>query len=134
VMVKSDLLCAADEKKAYLDEAGREAFRLWAEREKDRAIAEAARRYGDYWFSNSSRHYSASRQWMALAQTQKWLKDPKHHLPLPPPPPPLFSAYPYPNPYLYYHPGLYWGLPPFWSSSPYYFYCPNFEEPPKGEK
>lgn len=134
VMGKSDLLCAADEKKSYLDKAGREAFMLWAEREKDRAIAEATRRYWDYWLSNPSRHYSAYRQWMELDQTQKWLKDPKHHPPPPLPPPPLFSPYSYPNPYLYYHPGLCWGFPPFWPSSPYYFYSPYFEEPSKGDK
>jgi len=129
---KGNLLWAADEKNAYPDKAGREAFRLWAEREKDRAIAEAARRYWDYWLSKPSRHYSAYRQWMELDQTQKWLQDPKHNPPPLPPPPPLYPPYPYP--YSYYYTAPYWGFPPFWPPSPYYFYPPTLGEPRKEGK
>ena len=96
-------LWASDEKREYPDKLGKEALRLWAERERDRAIAEAARRYWDYWLSRRSRGHSAYRLWFDSDQTQKWLKNPDKN-PLPPPPPlppnywmpPLYPPYPYP--------------------------------------
>lgn len=78
-------LLAADESTNYPDAAGREALRLWAERENDRAVAEAIRRYWDYWLSGPSPKYTSQRRWFELEETQKWLKDPKHHKPPPPP-------------------------------------------------
>lgn len=75
---------AGDEESVYGDKAGREAFRLWTEKERDRAMAEAASRYWDYWLSHPSRHYSGYRLRLELESTQRWLKDPEHN-----PPPPL---------------------------------------------
>lgn len=94
-------LWAADENNEYPDTLGQEALRLWAERERDREIAEASRRYWDYWLSKPSRYHSAHRLWFELEQMQKWLQDPKHHEP--PPPPPFYWSPPpwYPPPHFY---------------------------------
>ena len=117
---------AGDEKGVYSDKAGREAFRLWTEKERDRAIAEAARRYWDYWLSHPSRRYSGYRLWLELESTQRWLKDPEHN----PPPPPLSPWMPSPYPpypysyYKYYYPSPYHWAPPSWPPPPYYPYYP----------
>jgi hypothetical protein len=117
LLLGGSYLPAADESNNYPDKAGREALRLWAERENDRAVAEAVRRYWDYWLSGPSPKYSSQRLWFELEQTQKWLKDPKKH----PPPPPghwMPPAYPY---YPYYYAPYPWTTPP-WYPMPYY--CP----------
>jgi hypothetical protein len=122
LLPRGQYLLAADESINYPDEAGREAFRLWAERENDRAVAEAVRRYWDYWYSRSSPKYSSQRSWFELEETQKWLKDPKHHKPPPPPPgywiPPAYPYYPY-----YYSP--YPWTPQLWYPPPYYYPYPK---------
>jgi len=117
-------LWAGDEEGAYPDEAGKEAIRLWTERERDRTVAEAVRRYWDYWLSHPSRQYSGYCRWLDDEETQKWLKDPKHNPPPPPPPPypwvpPPYPSYPY-SYFPYYYPGPYhwdahvWPLPPYY--------------------
>ena len=115
---------AGDEEGVYSDKAGREAFRLWAERERDRSHAEAMRRYWDYWLSHPSRRYSGYRLWLELESTQRWLKDPEHNPPPPPPPlspwvPPPYPPYPY-SYYNYYYPSPYHWAPPSWPPPPYY--------------
>ena len=84
-MLSATLLWAGDAQHPPADRAGQEALRIWTERERARALAEAARRYWDYWLSKPSRRSSAHRLWWELEQTQRWLKDPKHHTPPPPP-------------------------------------------------
>lgn len=102
-----------DEKeKGYPDEAGRDALRLWSEKERDREMAEALRRYWDYWSSSRQRRYSAYQLWYELEQTQRWLEDPDNNPP-PPPPPGYEMPYPYPPPYPYTY------YPP-WSYGPWY--------------
>ena len=107
---------SSDEKEnTYPDEAGREAMRLWSEKERDREMSEAVRRYWDYWSFRQPGQYSAHRLWYELEQTQRWLKDPDNNPPPPPPPMPPghFRPYPYqPYPYMYY--------PPPWSYGPWY--------------
>lgn len=104
----------------YPDKAGREAFRLWTERERDRSRAEAVRLYRDYWLCHSSNYYSAYRKWLDREETQMWMKDPDHN-PLPPPPPvspyPGIFGYAYPFQSYPYPPTVY-GMPP-WFSYPY---------------
>ena len=122
-------LLAADESNNYPDKAGREALRLWTERENDRAVAEAVRRYWDYWLSGPSPKYSSQRLWFELEQTQKWLKDPKSHPPPPPPPsgrwmPPAYPYYPY---YPYYYAPNPWTTPP-WYPMPYYYPYPQEQD------
>ncbi|MGD9043979.1 MAG: hypothetical protein PVG06_09715, partial [Desulfobacterales bacterium] len=112
------------------DRAGQEAFRIWAQRERDRTMAEAARRYWDYWLSKPSRRFSAHRLWLELEQTQRWLKDPDRHAPPPPPPLPGYgghyhSYYPYPYYYPYYPPPYHW--PPPMAPPLYYSYPPPYE-------
>jgi hypothetical protein len=100
----------------YLDGPAQEAFRLWIEREREREIDEAVRRYWDYGLSNRSRRYSGYQMWFKLEQMQKWLKDPEHHRPPSPAPTPqtdLWMPYWY-QPYSYSYP--YW--------CPYSYYCP----------
>lgn len=136
---------AEDEQGEYPDQAGREALRLWSERERDRSMAEASRRYWDYWLSRPSRQYSAHRLWLKLDQIQKWLKDPEHNPPPPPPPlpprhwiPPYYPPYPYAYPYSYnysypyssYYPPPYYRAPPMGPPPPYYPY-PGVPEKPK---
>jgi hypothetical protein len=115
-------LLAADESTSFPDPAGREALRLWAEREYDRAVAEAVRNYWDYRLSKPCHGYSPRRLWFELAQTQRWLKDPKHNDPPPPPPvshwwPPYYPFYPcccdpHPwTPHLFYPPPYYYPYP-----------------------
>ena len=124
-------LLQAEEPQSYAqDRAGQEAFRIWAERERDRTMAEAARRYWDYWLSKPSRRSSAHRLWLELEQTQRWLKDPEHHSPPPPPPLPRHGRYyhpmyAYPYYYPYYPPPYYW--PPPMVPPPYYAYPPPYE-------
>ncbi len=126
LLTNGALLLAAEETESYPDKAGREAMRLWDKREKDRAVAEAARRYWDYWASRPSRSYSSADLWFNLEQTQKWLKDPDKFEP--PPPPPLPPPYqPYPNPYTYQYPYPYptpffYHIPPFFPPTLYYFH------------
>jgi hypothetical protein len=120
LLPRDSYLLAADESINYPDEAGREAFRLWAERENDRAVAEAVRRYWDYWFLRPSPKYSSQRSWFELEQTQKWLKDPKNH-PQPPPGHWMPLAYPY---YPYYYAPYPWTTPP-WYPTPYYYPYPQ---------
>lgn len=130
---------AADEQGEYPDKAGREALRLWAERERDRSVAEAVRRYWDYWLSRRPQKYSSQRLWFELEQTQKWLKDPKHQPPPPPPPPPAHWAppyyppyqypYPYYHPYSHYYPPPYYPAPQMFPPPPYYPY-PGIQEKP----
>lgn len=108
---------AGDEEGAYSDKAGREAFRLWTEKERDRAMAEAARRYLDYWLSHPSRRYSGYSLWLELESTQRWLKNPEHN----PPPPPMSPWVPSPYipfPYSFYSPYSYY--PYYWSTPPYH--------------
>ena len=88
----------------YPDEAGREALRLWSERERDREMSEAVRRYWDFWFSRQPRRYSDYRFWYEMEQTQRWLRDPDNNPPPPPPPIPpghfipcLLYTYPSPR-------------------------------------
>jgi len=107
---------AADSRGPYPDKAGQEALRLWAERERDRAFAEAARRYWDYRLLRPPRYFSAHRLRLKLEQMQKWLQDPKHHKP-PPPPPYYWPPYPYSLPY--YCPPPPWYPPPYFY--PYYW-------------
>lgn len=129
----SGYLWAADKDSASFDKAGQEAFRLWSEKEKDRAVAEAVRRYWDYWLSQPSRGDSGYRLWFELEQTQKWLKDPKKNRPPPPPPPPgqrmdhYHPPYPYYYPYPppYYHPQPYYSVPPGWTAPPPYYPYPG---------
>ena len=66
---------AEDEKTMYPDRAGQEALAIWAERERERLIADAYRRYWDYWLSNPGSYY---------------------YYP-PPPPPPYWMQPPYPT-------------------------------------
>ena len=141
---------AADEQgeyQEYPDRAGHEALRLWTERERDRAMAAAARRYWDYWLSRPSRQYSAHRLWLKMDRIQKWLKDPEHNPPPPPPPlppphwvPPYYPPYPYgypysliypyPYPYAYYYPPPYHETPPVGPPPADYVY-PGVSENPK---
>lgn len=131
-------LLQAEEPQRYPpDRAGQEALRIWTERERDRAMAEAARRYWDYWLSKPSRRSSAHRLWWELEQTQRWLKDPEHHPPPPPPPLPRYGRYyhpmyAYPYYYPYYPPPYYW--PPPMAPPPYYSYPPPYEGYGSGEK
>jgi hypothetical protein len=118
-------LLAEDESGNYPDKAGREALQLWSERERDRAMAEAARRYWDYWLSRRPSKYSSQRLWFELEQTQKWLKNPKHHPPPPPPPPPPDYWIP---PAYYYYPYYYAPYPwttHLWYPPPYYYPYPQ---------
>ena len=102
---------AVDENpQSYPDKKGREAMRLWSERERDREVADALRRYWDYWSSTRRRGYSAYRLWYEMEQTQRWLEDPDHNPPPPPPP----GMVPPPYPYMAY--------PPPWSFGPWYLY------------
>jgi len=104
----------------YPDQAGKDAIRLWSEKENQRAINEAIRRYWDYWNARQPGRYSAYRQWYELEETQRWLEDPDHNPPPPPVPPGRFMRYSYPPPYMYY-------LPP-WADGPWYF--PSYRYPP----
>lgn len=109
-------------KQPYPDQAGKDAIRLWTEKERDRKVSEAIRRYWDYWNSRQPSQYSAYRLWYELEQTQRWLNDPDHNPPPPPPPVPPghFVPYPYPPyPYMYY--------PPPWSYRPWYL--PSYDYP-----
>jgi hypothetical protein len=124
------LLQAEEPQRHPPDRAGQEAFRIWAQRERDRTMAEAARRYWDYWLSKPSRRFSAHRLWLELEQTQRWLKDPDRHAPPPPPPLPGYgghyhSYYPYPYYYPYYPPPYHW--PPPMAPPLYYSYPPPYE-------
>jgi len=108
---------AADEQgeyQEYPDRAGREALRLWSERERDRAMAAAARRYWDYRLLWSPRRY---------------LWRPPYYPPYPYPP-----LYPYPYsysyPYSYYYPPPYYAAPPMGPPPPYYAY-PRVSKKPK---
>ena len=127
------LICEAgpiwggEKESEYTDKAGEEALRLWAERERDRAVADAARRYWDYWLYHPSRRYSTHRLWLNLEQIQRWLKDPDHNPPPPPPPLPQHWMPPYypPAPYLYsysypYSYPYYYAYPPPCPPSPYF--------------
>lgn len=117
---------AEDNQSIYPDKAGREALRLWTERERDRSRAEAARRYWDYWLYHPSNYYSAY---------------PKHYpLPLPPPVPPYpwIYGYPYPFPSYLYPPTAYW-MPPYygpppWFSYPYPYPYKHHLKPHRGKK
>ncbi len=145
---------AQDEQELPIDEAGLMALRLWEEGEREQAIAKAARLYWDYLFAQPSPYYSTFDLWFRHEQTRKWLKDPKHNLPLPLPPmppnafpsPPLrtspyASQYPYaytsPGPYPYapqypypsYYPSPYSMSPYFWSPSPYYHFYRHHAKP-----
>jgi hypothetical protein len=125
---------AGDEEGVYSDKAGREAFWLWAERERDRSRAEAAHRYWDYWLSHPFRRYSGYRLWLELESTQRWLKDPEHN---PPPPAPLrpWVPPPYmPFPYSYYSPYPYYLTPYYWLPPPYYPYHAVPGESEKGNR
>ena len=100
---------AADERgeyQEYPDRAGREALRLWSERERDRAMAAAARRYWDYRLLWPPR----GRLW------RPHYYPPYRHIPLYPPP----SSYSYP--YSYYYPPPYYAAPPMGPPPPYYAY------------
>lgn len=135
---KAGPVWSAEEESRYTDRAGEEALLLWTERERDRAVAQAARRYWDYWLSQPSRRYSTQRLWLRMEQIQKWLKDPDHNSPPPPPPlprhwmpsycppPPYLHAYSYPYPYPYYPhpypPFPYYANPYAWAPPPYYPY------------
>jgi len=123
-VLSAALLWAGDAQQPPADRAGQEALRIWTERERDRAMAEAARRYWDYWLSKPSRRSSADRLWWELEQTQRWLKDPKHHAP-PPPPPGYHGHFPLYYPYPYYYPYY----PP-----PYYMYPSPYETYGSGEE
>jgi hypothetical protein len=98
---------AADEQgehQEYPDRAGREALRLWYERERDRAMASAARRYWDYWLLWPPRRYL----WRAPYY-----------------PPYLYPSqhpYPYSYPYSYYYPPSYYAAPQMGPPPPYYVY------------
>ena len=85
-------LYAEDEPEVYPDEAGRQALRLWAERENDRAAAEAIRRSWDYWFLYCPPKYQCQDFWPGIHQNQRWQKDRKH--PKPPYKPHKPSAHP----------------------------------------
>ena len=100
---------AADEQgeyQEYPDRAGREALRLWSERERDRAMAAAARRYWDYWLSRPPRRY---------------LRRPPYYLPY---------SYPYFYPDSYYYPPSYYAAPQMGLPPPYFAY-PGVSEKPK---
>jgi len=108
---------AADEQgeyQEYPDRAGREALRLWSERERDRAMAAAARRYWDYRLLWSPRRY---------------LWRPHYYQPYP-----YAPLYPYPYsysyPYSYYYPPPYYAAPPMGPPPPYYAY-PGVSKKPK---
>jgi len=109
----------------YPDPAGRDAIRLWTEKENQREINEAIRRYWNYWNSRQRSRYSAYRLWYDLEQTQRWLDDPDHNPPPPPPPEPpgRFMPYPYPPPYPY----LYY--PPPWAYSPWRYPSYGYPSP-----
>jgi hypothetical protein len=127
-------LLAADETENYPDKAGREAMRLWDKRENNREIAEAARRYWDYWASRQPQAFSPADLWFNLEQTQKWLKDPDKNEPPPPPPiPPPYLFYPYPYPFFYqpYYSPYFYQVPPALPTSPYY---PHPDLPEKVEE
>jgi len=109
-----------EQDQAYPDKAGREALRLWSEKERDREMTEALRRYWDYWSSARQRQYSAYRLWYELDQTQRWLEDPENNPP-PPPPPVHTMPYPYPPPYPYL------AYPPPWSYGPWC--APSYQSP-----
>ena len=143
-----------DEQEPPIDEAGLMALRLWEEGEREQAIAKAARLYWDYLFAQPSPYYSTFDLWFRHKQTRKWLKDPKHNLPLPLPPMPPYafqspplppspyaSQYPYaytsPGQYPYapqypypsYYPSPYSMSPYFWSPSPYYHFHRHHAKP-----
>jgi len=104
---------AADEQgeyQEYPDRAGREALRLWSERERDRAMAAAARRYWDYRLFWPSRRY---------------LWRPYYYQP-----PPYAPLYFYSYPYSYYYPPPYYAAPPMGPPPPYYAY-PGVSKKPK---
>jgi hypothetical protein len=109
---------------SYPDQVGKDAIRLWTEKESQRKINEAVRRYWDYWNSRQPSRFSGYRMWYNLEQTQRWLNDPDHNPPPPPPPelPDRFMPYPYPPPYpyLYYYPQS-------WLYNPWYF--PSYRYP-----
>ena len=146
-----------EEQELPIDEAGLMALRLWEEGEREQAIAKASRLYWDYWLAQPSPYYSTFDLWFRHEQTRKWLKDPKHNLPLPLPPmppnafllPPIppshyasqypyahTSPFPYPYapqyPYPYYYPSPYSMSPPFLSPSPYYHF-PRHNVKPGGK-
>ena len=107
---------AADEQgeyQEYPDRAGREALRLWSERERDRAMAAAARRYWDY---------------RLLWPPRRYLWRPHYYQPYP-----YAPLYPYPYsysyPYSYYYPPPYYAAPPMGPPPPYYAY-PGVSEKP----
>jgi hypothetical protein len=129
------LLWAGDARHPPGDRAGQEALRIWTQRERDRAMAEAARRYWDYWLSKPSRRSSAHRLWWELERTQRWLKDPQHRVPPPPPPPyrrHFHSYYFFPYYYPNYPPPYYWPPPVF--QPPYYMYPSPYETYDSGEE
>jgi hypothetical protein len=102
---------AQEDKQPVIDQEGALALGLWDAREHERAAAEAARRYWDYWLRDPNRYWRMHNLWFRTDQLQKWLKDPHHYQPPPPPPPPP-SAYPgYFGPYYPYPPFSYWGYP-----------------------
>lgn len=108
---------AADEQgeyQEYPDRSGREALRLWSERERDRAMAAAARRYWDYWL---------------LWPPQRYLWRPPYY-PRHPYPPLYPHPYSYSYPYSYYYPPPYYAAPPMGPPPPYYAY-PGVTEKPK---
>lgn len=113
---------SAQEESGRIDEAGREAFALWQEKETERAVAEATRRYWDYWSSQPPSRYGSRRLWLKLDQVQRWLKDPENNPP-PPPPPPSWRMYQYPP-----YPPPPWV--PLWIPPPYDFYVAPFARPP----
>ena len=116
---------AADEQgeyQEYPDRAGREALRLWSERERDRAMAAAARRYWDYRLFWSPRRFWNQRLFWP---SRRYLWRPHYYQP-PPYPPPYFHSYPY----SYYYPPPYYTAPPMGPPPPYYAY-PGVSKKPK---
>lgn len=123
------LLQAEEPQRAIPDREGWEALSIWTQRERDRTMEVAARRYWDYWLSRPSRRSSAHRLRSEVDQTQRWLKDPQHHPPPPPPPRPRYRRYYLP---MYAHPYNY--PPPYYWPPPPYFYPPPYQYDEPGEK
>lgn len=122
VILSARVYAFEENSQSYPDKNGQEALRLWSEKERDREVDEALRRYWDYWTSLRRRGYSAYRLWYELEQTQRWLEDPDHNPPPPPPPLPPPGMMPPPYPYM--------GYPPSWFYGPWFPY-PNHSPDPQ---
>ena len=95
----------------FPEDSGREVVRLFIERERDRAEAQAFRQSLDIWAAYCRPRTRAAGMDRDLRRLQRWLDDPRDEGCLPPPylcPP--FLAAPYPPPYYYqrFIPRNYW--------------------------